>query len=71
MTAPMAEWAARNGMRRVVTIVFSDLEGSTALAERIDPESLREIMSRYFAEVFAAEDGTPVPDPSAPLAVRA
>jgi carbamoylphosphate synthase large subunit len=28
-------------------------------------------MSRYFAEVFAAEDGTPLSDPSAPLVVSA
>jgi class 3 adenylate cyclase len=36
-------------VRKTVTIVFSDLESSTALAESIDPESLREIMNRYFA----------------------
>jgi carbamoyl-phosphate synthase large subunit len=28
-------------------------------------------MSRYFAEVFTAPDGSAVPDPSATLAVRA
>jgi class 3 adenylate cyclase/tetratricopeptide (TPR) repeat protein len=31
-----------------VTIVFSDLAGSTALGERLDPEALREVMTRYF-----------------------
>ena len=35
--------------RRVVTIVFADLEGSTALGERLDPEALRDVQSRYFA----------------------
>ena len=37
--------------RKTVTIVFSDLVSSTALGESIDPESLREIMNRYFAEM--------------------
>lgn len=37
--------------RKTVTIVFSDLVGSTALAERLDSESVREVMDRYFAEI--------------------
>jgi class 3 adenylate cyclase len=36
-----------------VTIVFSDLSGSTALGERLDPETLRDIMTRYFDEMSA------------------
>jgi len=38
----------------VVTIVFSDVTGSTSLGERLDPESLRRIMARYFEEMKAA-----------------
>jgi class 3 adenylate cyclase/tetratricopeptide (TPR) repeat protein len=38
-------------VRKVVSIVFSDLQGSTALGERLDSESLREVMSRYFEEM--------------------
>jgi class 3 adenylate cyclase len=34
--------------RRVVTVVFSDLAGSTGLGERLDPESLALVMGRYF-----------------------
>jgi class 3 adenylate cyclase len=34
-------------VRKVVTVLFSDVTGSTALGERIDPESLRHVMSRY------------------------
>ena len=34
--------------RKVVTIVFSDLKGSTAMGEKLDPESVREVMTRYF-----------------------
>jgi hypothetical protein len=33
--------------RRQVTVMFSDLVGSTALSARIDPEDLREIISAY------------------------
>jgi class 3 adenylate cyclase len=33
--------------RRQVTVVFSDLVGSTALSARIDPEDLREIIAAY------------------------
>jgi class 3 adenylate cyclase/tetratricopeptide (TPR) repeat protein len=34
--------------RKVVTVVFSDVTGSTALGERLDPESLRRVLARYF-----------------------
>ena len=40
-------------VRKTVTVVFADLKGSTALGESIDPESLREVMSRYFTEMAA------------------
>jgi class 3 adenylate cyclase/tetratricopeptide (TPR) repeat protein len=38
----------RSETRKIVTIVFCDITGSTALGERLDPESLRAVMSRYF-----------------------
>src|SRR6476659_3726212 len=34
--------------RKAVTVLFCDVTGSTALGERIDPESLRHVMARYF-----------------------
>jgi class 3 adenylate cyclase/tetratricopeptide (TPR) repeat protein len=40
-------------VRKTVTIVFCDLVGSTALGERTDPEVLRELMTRYHAELRA------------------
>lgn len=46
---------------KLVTVVTSDLKGSTALGERLDPESLREVLNRYFAVmrvVFEAHGGT-------------
>jgi class 3 adenylate cyclase len=33
--------------RRQVTVMFSDLVGSTALSARMDPEDLREIITAY------------------------
>jgi class 3 adenylate cyclase/tetratricopeptide (TPR) repeat protein len=34
--------------RKTVTILFCDVTGSTAMGERLDPESTRDIMTRYF-----------------------
>jgi class 3 adenylate cyclase len=48
-------------IRRVATVVTSDWKGSTALGERLDPESLREVQTRYFdamRAVFESHGGT-------------
>src|SRR6476660_1057537 len=37
----------RRAERRQVTVMFSDLVGSTALSARMDPEDLREVISAY------------------------
>jgi class 3 adenylate cyclase len=39
--------------RRQVTVMFSDLVGSTALSARMDPEDLRDVLSAYQASVAA------------------
>jgi len=39
--------------RRVVTVMFADLVESTALAETLDPEDLRAILSRFYNLVAA------------------
>ena len=39
--------------RKTVTIVFSDLKGSTALTELLDPETMREVTDRYFRAMAA------------------
>ena len=31
-----------------MTVVFCDLAGSTSLGETLDPESLRQVLTRYF-----------------------
>src|SRR5947208_16571565 len=47
--------------RRVVTLLFADVSGSTALGERLDPEHLHEVLETYFAAMkteIEAEGGT-------------
>jgi class 3 adenylate cyclase/tetratricopeptide (TPR) repeat protein len=39
--------------RRIVTIVFADVSGSTRLGEELDAEALRRVMERYFEEMRA------------------
>jgi class 3 adenylate cyclase/tetratricopeptide (TPR) repeat protein len=36
-------------IRKTVTLVFCDVTGSTSLGESLDPETVRAVMSRYFA----------------------
>src|SRR5207245_1607224 len=40
-------------VRRMVTVVYSDLKGSTVLGETLDPESLRDALNVYFNEMRA------------------
>jgi class 3 adenylate cyclase/tetratricopeptide (TPR) repeat protein len=41
-------------VRKTVTIVFCDVTGSTELGERLDPESMRKVLARYFEAMRAA-----------------
>ena len=43
------ETSPRGAERRQLTVLFCDLVGSTALAARLDPEDLREVMGGYQA----------------------
>ena len=55
-----AELAATE-ITRFATVVNSDLKGSTALGERLDPETLREVLTLYFdamRAVFESHGGT-------------
>src|SRR5437764_5163542 len=47
VVAPAASLPLDTAERRQVTVMFSDLVGSTALSARMDPEDLREIISAY------------------------
>jgi class 3 adenylate cyclase len=40
--------------RKLATLLFCDVSGSTAMGERLDPESVRELMFRYFHEMREA-----------------
>src|SRR3989304_2659881 len=54
--APLAiEEPAPHGARKTVTVVFCDVAGSTPLGERLDPESVREVMTVFFREMRAAQ----------------
>ena len=46
-TPTVASHAEATGERRQVTVMFSDLVGSTALSARMDPEDLRDVISAY------------------------
>jgi class 3 adenylate cyclase/tetratricopeptide (TPR) repeat protein len=46
--APLATAPATREQRKTVTVLFCDVTGSTALGERLDPESLRRVLARYF-----------------------
>jgi class 3 adenylate cyclase/tetratricopeptide (TPR) repeat protein len=50
--ALLAQQEARD-VRKTVTVVFSDVTGSTRLGEQLDPESLRRVMGRFFDEMQA------------------
>ncbi len=43
--------ASRVSVRKLITIIFTDLAGFTGLAEGMDAERLRAVMNRYFAEM--------------------
>jgi class 3 adenylate cyclase/tetratricopeptide (TPR) repeat protein len=57
-TAPAKEGG---GERRIVTVLFCDVVGSTSLAEQLDPETWTELMNGLFAQLIPAitrYDGT-------------
>jgi class 3 adenylate cyclase/predicted ATPase len=59
-SAPETAVAASTAERRQLTVMFCDLVGSTALAARLDPEDLRDLIAAYHgaaAEVIGRFDG--------------
>ncbi len=42
---------AIDGERKQITVLFSDLSGYTAMSERLDPEEVKDILSRIFGEI--------------------
>jgi len=51
--APLTGREPLRQSRKVVTALFCDVTGSTALGEQLDPEVLRGVLNRYFAEIKA------------------
>jgi class 3 adenylate cyclase len=45
------EASALAEQRKVVTILFADLSGSTPLGEKLDPEDMRRILAAYFNQL--------------------
>jgi class 3 adenylate cyclase len=57
---PAAEKMVPAAERRQITVMFSDVAGSTALSTRLDPEDLRELLGAYqncVAETIGRYDG--------------
>lgn len=52
--APVAQFPVEREKRKTVTLLFTDVTGSTALGEKLDPEAYRAVMGRYFAVASAA-----------------
>ena len=46
--APLVVASPVREVRKVVTALFCDVVGSTALGEQTDPEALRALLARYF-----------------------
>ena len=45
---------ASGEVRKTVTVLFSDVVGSTAISEHLDAEAVRDLMARYFAAMRRA-----------------
>ena len=59
--AQLSRPVASEEVRKTVTVVFCDLKGSTSLGEKLDSESLREVLSVYFSamrQVLERHGGT-------------
>ena len=49
--ATLSAAPAARDTRKTVTVLFTDVTDSTTLGERLDPESLRDVLGRYFASM--------------------
>ncbi|MDA2921309.1 AAA family ATPase, partial [Desulfobacterota bacterium AH_259_B03_O07] len=60
LTSPVSGIKSLESERRQLTVMFCDLVGSTAIAERLDPEDLHKVMNSYqeaCAEVISNLEG--------------
>jgi class 3 adenylate cyclase len=49
--------AVAREQRKVVTVLFCDVTGSTELGEKLDPEALRALLARYFDRMKGIVEG--------------
>src|SRR5438105_2627618 len=59
--ASLTPSATGAGVRKRISVVFCDLVGSTSLGQRLDPESFRRVMTRYYESmrpVIERHDGS-------------
>lgn len=49
--------SAKSAERKLVTVLFADLTGSTTLGEQLDPEQLRSLLTEYFAAMASVIEG--------------
>ncbi len=47
-TLPLQAVTDAPDSRKVVTVVFADLKGSTSIGERLDPEALRTVLRQFY-----------------------
>src|SRR5690349_19805838 len=47
----MSGVAAEPLVRKTVTVLFCDVSGFTSMGERVEPETMRRVMMRYFDEM--------------------
>jgi|SRR5215211_48895 class 3 adenylate cyclase/tetratricopeptide (TPR) repeat protein len=60
-SALLTDAGAGQAVRKTITVLFCDLVGSTALGERLDPESTQRVLGQYFQrvrEVLERHQGT-------------
>jgi hypothetical protein len=58
-TTPAFATSQDTAERRQVTVMFSDLVGSTALSARMDPEDFREVISAYLGGLRSSHGSVP------------
>src|SRR5262249_9798069 len=51
--------SAVEGERKIVTVMFSDVSGFTAMSERLDPEEVHAIMDRAFTRITITPPSVP------------
>jgi class 3 adenylate cyclase len=60
-STPLGRAPTTETTRRIVSIVFADMKGSTQIGERLDPEAVRSVLTRFYVaarEILERHGGT-------------